>query len=465
MTPDIMTLVSTFLGSVGGQSRRGLSPWAIRAEEVAASLQMVSGIRLAGASSDSFGIALAGGERLAPGSFASRVGSVAVVPVYGPLVARYNRSYWSYEEIVRDLRLAANSPGITSILMEIDSPGGIGNRIDTVTAEIAAIRQVMPVHAHVSGLGASAAYWIPAHCEKVTAERTALVGSVGALIHYVDMEGILTRLGGSVVQAIAETSPNKRLSRDSDEGRAELQAIVDDAGEMFVQALVQARGVAREVIMNNYGQGLVFTAREALSRGMIDGIGSLDEVLAGLAARPTSSNDAGAAAASTPEKESAMPDLNNSTALAAGLTLATLKAENPALYAELQAAGVAEGAKAERERQMGIDKVAAGLSGVDTLVAEMKADGKTTPEQAAMRLLEASKTTLSERIKGFEAMDKAAEGVTSTLSGGNGSETKTFPATEDGWKAEWSATPKLQEDYPTAEAYAATKKRDARKFA
>ena len=47
MNPEIMTLVSTFLGNVGagGQSRRGLAPWAIRAEEVIASLQMVRNLR------------------------------------------------------------------------------------------------------------------------------------------------------------------------------------------------------------------------------------------------------------------------------------------------------------------------------------------------------------------------------------------------------------------------------------
>ena len=460
MNPEIMNLVSSFLGNVGGgQSRRGLAPWAIRAEEVIPSLQIVRNIR--GAAPHPGAASMAAtltSETLAPGSFARRVGNTAIIPVYGPLVARFSYAYWSYEEIIRDLRLAASTAGITRILLEIDSPGGIGYLVDSVPAAIAEIRQSIPVDAHVRGIGASAAYWIASSVGRVTADRTSLIGSVGALIHYVDMEGILTRLGGTVVEAIAEQSPNKRLARDSDAGKAELQAIVDDAGQMFVDALATNRGVSAETILERYGQGLVFAAPDALARGMIDGVMPFEQVLAGVAAPLDDDQpDADPAAVSAQQKETAMT-VQTATALAAVLTMATLKADHPTLVSEL----LAEGAEAERKRIAGIEKHAAGLVGVEKLVAEMKADGTITPEAAAGKLLDASKANLSERMKGFEAMDDAAKGVTSTLSGGTGGGTATVPQTPDGWAAEWHGTAKLQEEYPTVEAYVATMKRKSR---
>lgn len=248
MNPEIMNLVSSFLGNAGGgHSRRGLAPWAIRAEEVISSLQMVRNVRGAAPHAGAASMAATlSSETLAPGSFARRVGNTAIVPVYGPLVARFSYGYFSYEEIIRDLRLAAGTAGITRILMEIDSPGGIGFMIDSVPAVIAEITQTIPVDGHIRGIGASAAYWIASAGGRVTADRTSLVGSVGALIHYVDLEGILTKLGGTVIEAIAQQSPNKRLPHESDAGKAELQAIVDDAGQMFVEALARHRGVAVE---------------------------------------------------------------------------------------------------------------------------------------------------------------------------------------------------------------------------
>ena len=454
MNPEIMTMVASFLGSVGGgQSRRGVTPWAIRAEEIIASLQTVRNIRALGAPMLA---ATLNAQTLAAGSFARRVGNVAIVPVYGPLAARFSGQYWSYEEINRDLWLAAGASGIERIVMEIDSPGGTGNLVDTVPAAIAEIRKSVPVDAHIRGIGASAAYWIASAAGRITADRTSLIGSVGALIHYVDMEGILTRLGGTVVEAIAEQSPNKRLAHDSEAGKAELQAIVNDAGQMFVDALALNRRVSTETILETYGQGLVFAAPDALKRGMIDAIMPFEQVLAGLA-DPLDNPDAETAAAPPPEQETVMT-VQNATAAAVILTMASLKADHPALVAELHA----EGAERERKRITGIEQHAAGLVGVDKLVAEMKADGSITPEAAAGKLLDASKITMSERLKGLEMQDNAAAGVNSTLSGGDGDGNQTFPQTPDGWTAEYNAKAKLQEEFPTVEAYVATMKRKVR---
>ncbi|MBX9456136.1 MAG: S49 family peptidase [Rhizobium sp.] len=422
MNPEIMNLVSSFLGNAGGgHSRRGLAPWAIRAEEVISSLQMVRNVRGAAPHAGAASMAATlSSETLAPGSFARRVGNTAIVPVYGPLVARFSYGYFSYEEIIRDLRLAAGTAGITRILMEIDSPGGIGFMIDSVPAVIAEITQTIPVDGHIRGIGASAAYWIASAGGRVTADRTSLVGSVGALIHYVDLEGILTKLGGTVIEAIAQQSPNKRLPHESDAGKAELQAIVDDAGQMFVEALARHRGVAVETILETYGQGLVFAAPAALSRGMIDAIMPFEQVLAGMAdPLDVDQPDPDPAAVSThaqPKQESVMTALNSSTAAAVILTMAALKADYPGLVADLHA----EGAENEFKRLTAIDELAAGLVGVDKLVGELKADRKITPEAAAGKLLAASKANLSERMKGLELLDKAADGVTSTLSGGDG---------------------------------------------
>jgi len=460
MNPEILSMVSSFLGSVGagGQSRRGLAPWAIRAEEVISSLQMVRNLRGPAPQGGAPGLAATlSSQPLAPGSFVRRVGNTAVVPVFGPLVARVSWSYFSYEEIIRDLRLAASTSGIERIVMEIDSPGGIGTMVDTVPAAIAEIRKVMPVDAHIRGMGASAAYWIASSGGRVTADRTSLIGSVGALIHYVDMEGILTRLGGTVVEAIAEQSPNKRLAHDSEAGKAELQAIVDAAGQMFVDALAENRGVTAAEILETYGQGLVFSAPDALARGMIDAIAPFEQVLAGLAdPLDTEPREPGTAPGSPQQQETAMNALNTTTALAAVITIASLKADHPGLVAELHA----EGAANEGKRLAAIDEHAAGLIGVEKLVSEMKADRSVTADQAALKLFAASKISMADRIKGFEALDEAAKGVTSTLSGGTGAGAP-VPQTPEGWNAEWNASAKLQDEYPTAESYVAVMKRKA----
>ncbi|WP_082571815.1 S49 family peptidase [Ensifer sp. Root142] len=452
MNPTTLAMIQGFIQQLGASGPSGLSPWAVRGDAVAASLQTVRAIRQppqAGGAAAAVSTVNRRGTPLGNGTFATRVGNVAIIPVIGPLVSRFSWQYWSYDEIVRDLRLAASTPGIEAAILDMDTPGGMVDNVDAVPAEIARLREKMPVYAHAN-FCCSAGYWIAASTDKVFASKTGLVGSVGALIRYVEMEGILTRLGANVVEVIAEQSPNKRLARDSEEGLAELQAIADDGAELFIQGLVESRGVTREAILENYGQGLVFTAGEALRRGLVDQIASLEEVLTELAGRQENSSLAAPAAAKAgTEKESTM------------LTLETLKAEHPDLASALRAEGAADAARGERNRLLGIDEQAAGLTGHDELIRALKADGKTTPAEAALQLLAAEKGKNKERLQGLQQLDQAAAGVESLPSGGTGGNSQSFPKTPEGWKAEWDATAKLQEEFPTAESYIATMKRKA----
>ena len=466
MTTTIPTdLVKVAQQFMQGQQRQriGMSPWAVDANRLADSFKQVESIRSPNADAP---MAISRrGVRMASGSFATRIGNTAIVPVIGPLMSRFSWSYWSYDEIIRDLRLSAAEEGIRDILMDVDSPGGMVANCDAVVDEVARIRETMPVHAHIGGLGASAAYWIASAAETVTSGKTGLVGSIGALIRYVDMEGIFTKLGGRVVEVIAEQSPNKRLDPDSEEGQAELQAIVDSAGELFVQGLVKQRGVSRETIMEKYGQGLVFPAETALKNGLIDDVMSFEEILAKLADRQGSLTNAESAAAPA-NKENTMTGKDQSAANDGPLTLDALRSDHSGLVASLEN----DAAAAERARITGIDEQAKGLSGHDDLIAAMKADGKTTPAEAAVQLLAAEKAKpaadkakVDEQLKGLAKLDEAAKGIQSDASETGEHGERTFEANPDGWKAQWEASEKLQAQFPSAESYAATMKRDSQK--
>ena len=62
--------------------------------------------------------------------------------------------------------------------------------------------------------------------------------------------------------------------------------------------------------------------------------------------------------------------------------------------------GAAEASKLERERILGIEKIA--LPGHEALVAEMKADGKTSPGEAAIRINETEKLTREKRLEAIK---------------------------------------------------------------
>lgn len=64
---------------------------------------------------------------------------------------------------------------------------------------------------------------------------------------------------------------------------------------------------------------------------------------------------------------------------------------------------IADAVQAERDRILGIEKLA--LPGHDAIVDEMKADGTTTPEQAAIRILQAEQAAGATRIQALQDAD------------------------------------------------------------
>ena len=129
--------------------------------------------------------------------------------------------------------------------------------------------------------------------------------------------------------------------------------------------------------------------------------------------------------------------------------------------------GKQAGVKAEQERVAGLVSMLG--KGHDDTVKAMIADGKSTKADAAIAIVEAGPVPAADDGKQLstdavlQKMDLAADGVRSVQSEtGTAGENKPAASTPDGWKAEWEADEKLQAEYPTADAYVATKKREAR---
>ena len=83
----------------------------------------------------------------------------------------------------------------------------------------------------------------------------------------------------------------------------------------------------------------------------------------------------------------------------------TLKTEHTEIYnavlEEGRAEGRTQGATAERDRILGIEAHA--YPGHEAAIKEMKADGKTTPDQAAARILGAEREALAKAGKDLRA--------------------------------------------------------------
>lgn len=118
---------------------------------------------------------------------------VAVVNVSGVIGAE---NLASSEELLPVLEKAFQSTKVKAVALNIDSPGGqpfeaerIGQTIDRLKSATG-----KPIYAFIGNTGASAAYMLALHADKIVAGRYSLVGSIGAVITGWDFHKLAERL-------------------------------------------------------------------------------------------------------------------------------------------------------------------------------------------------------------------------------------------------------------------------------
>jgi len=215
-----------------------------------------------------------------------KAGRVARVPVLGPISRR--ESFWSMffggtsvEGLIKALRDVEADSSISTVLLDIDSPGGTVSGIPELAGEVRRLAESKHVVALANSLTASAAYWMASQADEIVATPEALVGSVGVFAVHEDWSKVWERAGLKLTYIAAgkykvEGNFDEPLS---DEARAHVQGIVDDAYSLFVSDVAKGRGVSAETVRADYGEGRVFTAKDAKAAGMVDRVAGFEETI------------------------------------------------------------------------------------------------------------------------------------------------------------------------------------------
>lgn len=197
------------------------------------------------------------------------------------------------------LREALASDEVSTIVLDVDSPGGLVDLVTETAAEVRAAREQKPIIAVANTLIASAAYWLAAQADEVVVTPSGDVGSIGVYMVHEDWSAANAAIGVEPTYIAAgryktEGNPDEPLS---DEARAAMQASVDDLFDLFVEDVAAGRGTTPDAVRNGYGEGRVLRARAAVAAGLADSVASFEETFQRVArarqgARRADSSDA-----------------------------------------------------------------------------------------------------------------------------------------------------------------------------
>ncbi|MER9163885.1 signal peptide peptidase SppA [Mesorhizobium sp. M0715] len=178
------------------------------------------------------------------------------------------------EELIKRLETIRLSSKVKGVILSIDSPGGTTVGGESIYEEVRKLAADKPVVAEVGTLAASAGYMIASAADHIVARKTSIVGSIGVLIQYPDVSGLMDKLGVKLEEV--KSSPLKAapspFKPTNDDERAMVRKLILDSYNWFVDIVAERRKMTREQALM-LADGSIFTGRQGVANGLIDAVG------------------------------------------------------------------------------------------------------------------------------------------------------------------------------------------------
>lgn len=264
---------------------------------------------------------------------------VLQIPVMGVLMNRFSYQFGryatGYQYIEKALSRGLADPEVKGIALICDSPGGEVSGCFELADKIYEGRSVKPIRAFAADRAYSAAYALASSAGDVSVTRSGGVGSIGVVTMHVDFSENIAKQGVKVTFIFAgshkvDGNPYEKLPEDA---KARIQVRIDRLYGVFTGTVARNRGIDDKDVRAT--EALTFDATDAVDKLLADRIGALDEEMVVFMNEVAEAED----------EQMSFTQEQMDTAVAAA------KADG---VAEGKAAGMTEGANAERERATAI---------------------------------------------------------------------------------------------------------------
>jgi protease-4 len=191
------------------------------------------------------------------------------------------------EAFLEDVRRLRRDGSVEGWVVAINSPGGVVAPSQSMFETLRRIRieDEVPVVASIGAVGASGGYYVALGADSIMAMPGSITGSIGVIMEYPNVSDLMDKVGVEmeVVKGGAQKDLGSPFRDMGPEDRAILTALVEDVHAQFIEVVAEARGLTVDQV-RVLADGRVLSGRQALSEGLIDRLGNVEEAI-GLAGR------------------------------------------------------------------------------------------------------------------------------------------------------------------------------------
>ncbi|HET8642693.1 MAG TPA: S49 family peptidase [Pseudonocardiaceae bacterium] len=211
--------------------------------------------------------------------------AVALVKLHGvitPMAPPLSRAVINLAAVESALTRAFGTDRLVAVALSINSPGGAATQSALVADRIRGLakEKKVPVLAFCEDVAASGGYWLACAADEIFAHPTSIVGSIGVVSRSFGLSGLLDRIG---VERRLYTAGEHKARLDpflpaKDEDIRWLTELQSQLHSQFVAWVRQRRGDNLDTSVELF-DGEVWTGTRAAELGLVDGLGTLREVV------------------------------------------------------------------------------------------------------------------------------------------------------------------------------------------
>ena len=185
-------------------------------------------------------------------------------------------------KMLRDsMEAAYNNPNAKGIVIRANSPGGSPVISNTAFNEIRRLKSEhknIPVYVVAEDMCASGCYYIAAAADKIYANPSSIVGSIGVIGGGFDVTGLMEKLG--IKRRLKTAGSNKGMgdpfTLETPEQGKIWEGILSDTHQEFIKAVKLGRGEKlKDKEYPDVFSGRIYVGLEAKKVGLIDDFGSV----------------------------------------------------------------------------------------------------------------------------------------------------------------------------------------------
>lgn len=197
---------------------------------------------------------------------------VGLIKIEGPI--------FTAGKAIEQIEKYEENSSVKALVIRVNSPGGAVVPSHELYEKIKKASTVKPVVVSMGSLAASGGYYLSAGATKIVANPGTITGSIGVIMEVVNVGSLMEKIG--IKSEVVKSGKHKDLASVfrgiGEEEREILQASMDDVHSQFIEAVAKGRNMPVDEV-TRLADGRIFTGRQALSHGLVDELGTLDDAV------------------------------------------------------------------------------------------------------------------------------------------------------------------------------------------